>query len=62
MNPNQLRAFSSLGIVLALGLCVLYVIRTHQAGETKWYFLVMAMGILLMMVYGVMSKSKRKKK
>ena len=60
MNPNQIRALSSLGILVALVLCVLYLIRTYQAGNPRWYFLIMAMGILMMLSYHLMSKRKRK--
>lgn len=60
MNPRQLRAISFAGTIIALVLCVYYVLRTYQQGETRWYFLVMAMGILMMLSYQVMGNRKRK--
>ncbi len=61
MNPNQIRALSYVGIVLVLILSVWYLLRTYQEGNPRWYFLIMAMGIAIMLSYGLISTKKQKK-
>lgn len=61
MDPRMLRAISFVGIFIALFLCIYYVLKTHQQGETKWYFLVMAMGILMLLSYQLLGSIKRRK-
>ena len=62
MNPKQLRAISFIGILVALVMCIWYLLKTYQDGDTKWYFLIMAMGILMLLSYQTMSGGKKKRK
>jgi hypothetical protein len=61
MNPTQLRVLSYVGIVLVLALSIWYLIRTYQEGNPRWYFLIMAMGIAILLSYNLIGTKKNQK-
>ncbi|MCP4460145.1 MAG: hypothetical protein GY816_19290 [Cytophagales bacterium] len=52
MERKSLNAISTVGVIISLVLSVWYLIKTYQAGNPKWYFLIMACGIAIMLAYG----------
>lgn len=61
MNPIQLKA---LGITLGIAVLVitfLHFWRTFQEGSADWYFLVMACGMALLLLYTFTSSKKKRR-
>jgi len=61
MNPKQLNGISTVGVLVSLVLSIWYLIKTYQAGNPKWYFLIMACGIAIMLAYGFVAKRGNKR-
>lgn len=59
MNPNALRVFSYIGILIVLALSSLHFYDTWKDGEPRWYFLIMAFSIALLLSYNLIKKNKR---
>jgi len=62
MNPKQINSIATVGVLISLVLSVWYLIKTYQAGNPKWYFLIMSCGIAIMLTYGFVAKRKGGKK
>lgn len=60
MNPQIIRALSYVGIVLVLVLSIWYLLRTYQEGNPRWYFLIMAMGIAILLSYNLIGTKKNR--
>ena len=59
MNPKTLRLLSMLGITIVMIMSGLYAYRTWQRGETRWYFLILSIGIAMLLVFNLMGKRRR---
>lgn len=60
MNPKTLRFFSYLGVTVVMALSGAYFYKTWQKGEPKWYFMIMAFAIGLLLVYNIIGKRRKK--
>lgn len=58
MNPNTLKFLSYLGVTVVMALSGAYFLKTWQKGEPRWYFMVMAFGIALLLSYNLLNKRK----
>ncbi len=59
MNPRTLRFLSLVGIVAVMVLSALYGYRTWQQGDTRWYFVILAIGIAMLLVFNLMGGKRR---
>ena len=55
----MLRFLSLLGVTAVMVMSALYALRTYQRGETRWYFLILAICIAMLLAFNVMGKRKR---
>lgn len=59
MNPSTLKYLSYVGVTAVMGLSGAYFYKTWRAGEPRWYFLIMAFAIALLLSYNLLSKRKK---
>lgn len=59
MNPRTLRYLSLVGIVAVMVLSGMYGYRTWVEGETRWYFVILSIGIAMLLTFNLMSGKKR---
>ncbi|MBV6642236.1 MAG: hypothetical protein KI791_16070 [Cyclobacteriaceae bacterium] len=61
MSPGTLRFLSLVGIVAVMILSGMYGYRTWVEGETRWYFVILAFGIAILLVYNIIGSRQRRK-
>lgn len=59
MNPNPIKYLSYLGVTTVMALSGAYFYTTWQKGEPRWYFLIMAFAIALLLSYNLGSRKKK---
>ncbi|MEQ8338524.1 MAG: hypothetical protein RIA62_14305 [Cyclobacteriaceae bacterium] len=59
MNPRTLRFLSLVGIFAVMILSGMYGYRTWIEGETRWYFVILSIGIAMLLIFNLMGGKKR---
>ncbi|MEQ8580887.1 MAG: hypothetical protein RIC30_06750 [Marinoscillum sp.] len=58
MNPKTVKYLSTLGVTVVMALSAAYFYKTWQKGEPRYYFLIMAFAIALLLSYSLFKKKK----
>lgn len=59
MNPQMLRFLSYTGVTLVMVLSAAHFYKTWQNGDPRWYFMIMALAIAILLLYNVPKRRKR---
>lgn len=59
MNPTALKALSYLMVTIVMMVSSGYFYRTWQDGEPRWYFMILALAIALLLSYNLLTKKNR---
>jgi len=59
MNPRTLRLLSLVGIVAVMILSGMYGYRTWVEGDTRWYFVILSIGIAMLLTFNLMGGKRR---
>ena len=58
MNPKTLKYLSYLGVTVVMALSAAYFYKTWQRDEPRWYFMILAIGIAILLSYNLLSKKR----
>ena len=59
MNPRTLRFLSMIGIVAVMIMSGMYGYRTWVEGEPRWYFVILALGIAILLGYNMIGGRRK---
>tara|TARA_Y100001949_G_scaffold165419_1_gene161129 strand:+ start:422 stop:601 length:180 start_codon:yes stop_codon:yes gene_type:complete len=59
MNPRALKSLSYFLVTVVMAISAAYFYTTWKQGEPRWYFMIMAFSIALLLSYNLLTKKRK---